>query len=156
MEIIEGKDLINMKFVKTEDGLLEEYKPQGRFIPNDGNIYWFVNIYGDLVYNYNTNDKEDKYLIAHNLVFRTSEECKDYKWFLEQLDKYKTDFSKEEWEDKDIEKYYIFYAYSKRKVKIEYNLFWKSQGTVYFTKENIEKFIDTVGEDRIKKYMFDV
>lgn len=123
MEIIDGKDLINMKFVKTEDGLLKEYKPQGRFIPNDGNTYWFVNIYGDLIYNCNANDKEDKYLIAHNLVFRTIEECKDYKWFLEQLDKYKTDFSKEEWEDKDIEKYYIFYAYFERKVEIEYNLF---------------------------------
>lgn len=156
MEIIEGKDLMNMKFIKTDDGLLKEYKPQGRFIPNDGNIYWFVNIYGDLVYNCNANNKEDKYLIAHNLVFRTIEKCEDYRWFLEQLDKYKTDFSKEEWKDTNIDKYFLILNHATKKIDYSSNKFCQSQGVTYFTKDNIEKFVEVVGKERIKKYLFNV
>lgn len=155
-KIIDGKELANMKFIKTKDGLLKEYKPQGRFIPKLGERYYFMTNKGEIDFYDNDNYDIDDYIINHNIVFKTIEDGKDYRWFLEQLDKYKTDFSKEEWKDKDIEKYYIFYDYSKRKVKIEYHLFWRLQGTVHFTKENIEKFIDTVGEDRIKKYMFNV
>lgn len=153
MEIINGKDLVNMKFIKTEDGLLKEYKTQGRFIPEKNGNYWYISLCGDVYFSCNNTECDD-YVIAHNLVFRTRDECEDYKLFLEQLDEYKTDFSKEEWENNRIRKYYIFYDYGYHEVKTDFSSVWKVQGTVYFTKENIKKFIEVVGEERIKKYMF--
>lgn len=156
MEIIEGKDLMNMKFIKTDDGLLKEYKPQGRFIPKLGERYYLITNKGDVNFFDNYYDTYDNYIFGHYLVFRTEEECQDYKWFLDMLDKYKSNFSKEEWKDTNIDKYFLILNHATKKIDYSSNKFCQSQGVTYFTKENIEKFIEVVGEDRIKKYMFDV
>ena len=156
MEIIEGKDLMNMKFIKTDDGLLKEYKPQGRFIPKLNQTYFFINSDGYVDSYTNTKHKADNYIIAHNLVFRTQDECEDYKWFLDMLDEYRTDFSKEEWENVKIIKCYLYFEHANQGLATSLNYTQQQQGIVYFTRKNIEKFIEEVGEDRIKKYLFDV
>lgn len=156
MKIIEGKDLVNMKFVKTEDGLLKEYKPQGRFISKEDEMYFYINSTGNIYHHKNAMGKIDNYIINHNLVFRTIEKCEDYRWFLEQLDKYKTDFSKEEWKDTNIDKYFLILNHATKKIDYSSNKFCQSQGVTYFTKDNIEKFVEVVGKERIKKYLFNV
>lgn len=156
MEIIEGKDLVNKKFILTDDGLLKEYKPQGRFIPKPNNKYWFIDNMGDVVYTSHCNREKDYYAIAHNLVFRTKEECEDYKWFLDMLDNYKSNFTKEDWENDNIPKYYMCYSHILKKISCSDIRLIQRDNCVHFTEENIEKFIETVGEDRIKKYLFDV
>lgn len=147
---------MNMKFVKTEDGLLKEYKPQGRFISKEDEMYFYINSTGNIYHHKNAMGKIDNYIINHNLVFKADDECHDYKLFLEQLDEYKTDFTKEEWENFGIEKHFLCFDHRTKEVKlyIAYNL--QNQRTIYFTEENIEKFVEVVGEDRINKYMFDV
>lgn len=155
MEIIDGKDLINMKFIKTEDGLLKEYKPQGRFIPKKDETYCSIEINGNIGFYKNYNDTIDNYVIAHNLVFRTEEEAGDYKWFLEQLYEYETDFSKEERKNENIRKWYLYYSYCSNGIETDYSSVYQLSN-YYFTKENVEKFIEIVGEDRIKRYMFDI
>lgn len=155
MEIIDGKDLVNMKFIKTEDGLLKEYKPNKRFIPKDGETYWYIDAY-DLKCYCRVYGHYCEYYVSHNLVFRTKEECKDYKWFLDTLDEYKTDFTLEEWEDDNVGKYEIYIDHTTKAIGTEAYCNFQSLHGYYFTKENVHKFIVEVGEKRIRKYMFNI
>lgn len=156
MKIIDGKDLVNMKFVKTEDGLFKEYKPQERFFPKKNEIYWFIDSNGYVCSHENTKHEIDNYIIEHTLIFRTQDECQDYKWFLEQLYKYKINFSKEEWEDRSIDKYYLYFEHNKNVVKTSYCGSLLQCNYDYFTEAGIIKFIETVGKERIKKYLFNI
>lgn len=129
---------------------IEKVNPSGRYIPRKGEYYWFIGICGGIIENrYNT--EQDEFAIKHNLVFRTEEEAEDYKWFLDQVDKYKKEFVK----DKDN---YCLYFDSKIKKIVRES--WQCliyQGLTYFgDEENIKEFRNVVGDDRIKKYMFDV
>lgn len=52
--------------------------------PKENEPFFFVNQLGDIVHRNRIADKSKlPYLIKHNLVFKTEEEAKDYKWFLE-------------------------------------------------------------------------
>ena len=59
-------------------------------------------------------------------------------------------FSKEEWANDDILKYYIWYNSCRREININYASYYKILFPVYFRSEEIaQKAIDTFGEDLI-------
>ena len=157
MEIIDGKDLVNMKFVKTEDGYLKEYKPKKeRYIPKLNEEYWFINQCGGVECYNNENIEADNYVISHQIVFETEEECEDYKWFLDELDKYKANLPIEVWNDTDIDKYYLYYSLDGEKIETAHSNYDKYDCLYFCSLESAKKFIDEVGEYRIKKYIFDI
>lgn len=156
IEIIDGKDLVNMKFIKTEDGLLKEYKPKDKFIPKYNENYCFINDYGDITWLQNCDMERDRYIYSHKLVFRTRKECEDYKWFLNKLDEYKTDFTRKEWGNTNIKKYEITICHKDRRIKTGIVYSHQTFNPYFFTKENADKFIEEVGEEHIKKYMFNI
>lgn len=155
MEIIKGEDLKGMQFVKDEEGRYVVYESKGRYTPKIGEEYWYVSTFGDINNVTSCNDSSDEWLIKHHLVFRTKEECEDYKGYLEQLDKYSHEFSKEEWEDKNVEKWRFCYFYQTKELHITFTEI-VCEWSCYFTENLIKQFRETVGDERIKKYMFDV
>ncbi len=129
---------------------IEKVKPKGRYIPNIGNYYHYIDQYGRVLCE-TYNDERDKYFVEHNLVFRTKEEAEDYKWFLDQVDKYKKEFVKGEFN------HCIYFGHDPKKLIFDYWVRSCYQGTTYFgSKENIEEFRSVVGDERIKKYMFNI
>lgn len=128
---------------------IEKVKPKGRYIPKKGELYFFVGMYGGIIANVYDSEK-DEYVIKHNLVFRTKEEAEDYRWFLEQVDKYKKEFVK----DKD--NYCLYFDVDYKRLEIDYNHRFKYDLSYFGDGENIKEFISVVGEERIKKYMFNV
>lgn len=126
---------------------IEKVKPKGRYIPRKGEYYWFIGICGGIIENrYNT--EQDEYVIKHNLVFETEEEAEDYKWFLDQVDKYKKEFVKDKYN-------YCFYLdVDYKRLEIDYNQQFKYDLTYFGDGENIEEFRNVVGDERIKKYFF--
>ena len=59
--------------------------------------------------------------------------------------------------DDDTNKYFICYNNYVHGIAVNNNQFVQNQGTIYFkTKELAQKAIDEVGEDRLKKYIFNV
>lgn len=104
----------------------------------------------------NNVSRSDKWILKHHPVFRTRAEAKDYKWYLEQLDEYSKGFSKEEWEDENIEKYYLYYKHRSNALEIYDTFNFERSNVYYFTKESIEQFRKIVGDERIKKYMFNI
>lgn len=156
MEIIKGEDLCGMKFVKDEEGRLVVYEPKGRFIPKKEEQYWQIRTFGSIMPKLNYNEPGDRWCIRHNLVFRTKKECEDYKWFLEQLDKYSCNYSHVEWKDGSIEKYSFFFNHYTNVIETDVSFNCEVCHTCYFTQESINRFRKVVGDERIKKYMFDV
>lgn len=132
--------------------LLGEYKVEKLkkpWKPQQSDLYWFVNGYGEVTYSTYYNDSEDEYILDHNLVFQTEEEAEDYKWFLDKIDEYKRPFHSPN------TNYFFYYDHEDREVCQEDTDFYRRQGTTYFgNKENIDKFFEEVGEERIRKYWF--
>ena len=119
--------------------------------PTIGEYGWHVCDHGNIIRASYWGDKDEKYFIYHRLVFKTKEEAEDYKWFLGKVDEYKKPF---EYKKSNCR---LDYSYCNKEVGYSYANSVQIQGTTYFgDKENIENFIDEVGEDRIKKYMFGI
>ena len=148
---------LNVDFISTMlDSVLNgKYKikklspiPTERFIPKKGERYYFVTAGGNISYTVNY----DVYLISHNLVFKTKEQVEDYKWFLDKVDEYKKPFKYYD------DNYFLYYDNVFEDVLSDSTDSCIYQNTIYFgyDNKNIDAFIREVGEERIKKYMFDI
>lgn len=126
---------------------IEKVKPKGRYIPKLGDYYWYVSEFGNIFKHSNTNER-DEFLIKNNLVFRIKEEAEDYKWFLEQVDKYKKEF--------EIGKlnHYFYYIFINKRIGISWDDVFKEYKFYFGSTENIKEFRNIVGDERIKKYFF--
>ena len=114
-------------------------------------IYWFISQYGNVSHNSNDNDEQDKYMFAHYPIFRTKEDAEDYRWFIDKVDEYKRPFEQEE------DNHYFYYNYEEERIEVTCDQHCQYQGTIYFGDEdNINEFLDEVGEKRIQKYWFNV
>ena len=81
------EDLKNKEFEITSEGILKVVeKKTGKFVPKNGETYWFVDSEGYVSSEFENNE----WFIKHNLVFRTREEVKEYNHYLELLDKYRS------------------------------------------------------------------
>lgn len=57
--------------------------------------------------------------------------------------------------DKSAPKYYLYFSIKDNAVYIDYSYYYLNQGTIYFkTGEDCQNAINTIGENRIKKYLF--
>lgn len=150
-------DLKNKELEITDEGLLKVVeKKKGRFVPKKGEkdeLYWYVDSYG-----YVGSELEyDEWLIKHKPVFQTQKEAEEYKHYLELLDKYKYNFSDEEWLNSDILKWFVYYTHYNKLLDVRCNNVSKYPLTAYFkSEEDADNFIEEVGEDNIKKFMFDI
>lgn len=128
---------------------IEKVNPSGRYIPRKGEYYWFVGICGGIIESrYNT--EQDEFAIKHNLVFMTKEEAEDYKWFLDQVDKYKKEFVTGQ------PNYRLCFDFEYNKLFLTKNDHMKHHKDYFGNIGNIKEFCEVVGDDRIKKYIFGV
>ena len=152
------ENLKNKEFEITEDGLLKvvEKKKEGKFIPKEGECYWFVSNFRELKNDYIVS-KYDEWLVNHQPVFRTKEEAEEYRHYLDALDKYKHEFSDEEWKNKNIKKCFVYFNYLSGSLEIDYYYVLKYPNCIYFKSEkDAEAFIKEAGEVNVKRFMFDV
>lgn len=124
---------------------------KGPWKPKLNELYWFISHYGEVYCNHNADDEQDKYIFTHRPIFPTEQEAADYKWFLDKVDKYKKPFELHE------HNYYFYYDYESGSIYATYESSCQNQGTIYFGDEkNSDEFSEEVGEERIKKYWFNV
>ena len=134
------------KKVKELSEEIEQLKKQekvvhSRFIPEIGDKYWYVSSMG-MIYNCNfENNIFEQYKIANSPVFRTEEEAKRYLEFKQELTKRRWLVTEEEWEDADVNKYYIQTA--ENEIGVDYSNAYREVGTIYFkTREDAQYMID--------------
>ena len=135
---------------------LKESKKEGKgkWKPKDDEWYWFVNQYGSVAQTcWNGSDSEcDEYLYNHQPIFKTEEECKRYKRFMDTVKEKSYSFSEEEWKKTDIVKYYIRYDYEDNYWKVDYSFIVRDLGKIYFKTEETARHIIDNFKDELMEY----
>ena len=140
-----------------------EVVEEPKWKPREGELYFYVNSNGEIEYRYyknrNINDKRRICNIGN--YFKTDEEAEH---MVEKLKVIKElqDFAIEnrdeeiDWYDKEQDKWEI--SYKDSNVEPICNNYYRAQAfNIYFaSKEIAQEAIKKIGEDRIKKYYFDI
>lgn len=155
MRTIKGEELVGKELEVLEDGALRLVKEKSaKYVPMIDERYYYVDKHGCVHLTENSSIVYDKWLISHNLVFKTKEECEEYKNFLELLDEYRSEL---DWENENELKFRLHYNHISDKIEIDCNARHQIQGAFYFKCESdIDCFIKKAGENNIKRFMFDV
>lgn len=122
--------------------------------PRIGDKYWYLGDTGEILYENwdNVSFEEDRLGIGN--VFKTEDEAKFAKKKLKveaELRKFSRPFADGE------ENNHIKYSPSFDELSVLTSFSYQDQGVFYFeSKEKVQQAIKSVGEDRIKKYIFGV
>lgn len=131
---------------------LKESKKEGKWKPKYGDTYWLRDTIGNFgVSEYCAGDCIE-WRLNNIPLFKTEEECKRYWHFMDTVKEKSYEFSKEEWEDEDISKFYICYDYN---LKIFHPSFaWACQifGRFYFRTEDDAQYIIDNFKDELMEF----
>lgn len=143
-----------LKALKERITELEYHARKEKEFPQNGDEYWHIDDGG-----YILNEKWDgldfeEYRLAIGNVFHTREEAQFVVEKLKveaELRKFSRPFENGKFN------YYIFFYIDGGYIEVGYKVACHSQGTTYFeSEEKALQAIETVGEERIKKYIFGV
>lgn len=138
---------------------LEKPKPKTVWDLKDGDKYFYIDSVGGFPNMTWNNDEYDVLIRNQGNVFLTKEEAEFEKKRREvytTVKRYAHEFSKEEWNDTKINKYYACYNYKDHSIIKGFNSH-VSNSKLYFQSEaDIEKAIEAVGMEDFKKYYLGV
>lgn len=159
--------------ITVENALADDWEIVGerevveepKWKPREGELYFYVNSNGEIEYRYyknrNINDKRRICNIGN--YFKTDEEADhmvEKLKVIRELQDFALEHNDEEidWNDVNQEKLYLGMNPKIKSIDIFHTCSWiYLPFNIYFTSEEIaEKAIETIGEDRIKKYYFDI
>lgn len=133
--------------------------------PSAGELYYYINSKGQIEFSYyNNRSTKDKLHICNiGNYFKTDEEAEhmvEKLKVIRELQDFALEHNDEEidWNDVNQEKLYLGMNPKIKSIDIFHTCSWiYLPFNIYFTSEEIaEKAIETIGEDRIKKYYFDI
>lgn len=132
-------------------------KTKGKWTPKDGEEYWCYD--KDIEKTRETswrNDYYDKTRLKNKVVFITREEAQRYADYQKAKEKYSYEFSKEEWKNTELKKYFIYYENEDKEIDIDYTNYWNYLGITYFKDYNqAQEFIDK-HKDEILEFEFGI
>lgn len=142
--------------IMADDWELNE-KPTQVWKPNVGDKYYTIDSVGCVVSCIYGNDEVDKLFIRIGNCFESKEEAAHMAEKLKIITKLR-ELSNINFNENQKSKWCIFYDFDKNELTCIYNRYCKhSPFEVYFaSKEDCQKAIDTIGEENLKKYYFDV
>lgn len=160
---VETLTLKNIESILSNDWEVVEEKKKW-WKPKRGEKYFIVNNtgYTKEIYPY-VADGTDELHIKFGNYFQTEEEAEfmgEKLKVIYELEKFAYENNEEEidWNNEDQRKFFLYYSYSANQVLVNYVISMKEiPFNVYFTSDELaKKAIETIGEDRIKKYYFGV
>lgn len=147
-----------------EEPKIKDWKPKIKdWKPKKGDKYYYINGAGS-IFNYDyREDNMDKAIISMGNYFKTEEDAQhmvEKLKVIRELQKFAYENNEKEidWKNFNQYKYKIFHDAEDEDLYVDYSIYCKSEPfNIYFTSLDIaRKAIKTIGEDRIKKYYFDV
>ena len=84
------------------------------------------------------------------------EEAEEYAKYLKALEKYRYNFSTDEIKNANIDKYFVEYDIDKDEMFSQFYRYYVTNKILFKTENDCENFIKEVGEENIKKFMFDI
>lgn len=127
-------------------------KDDKRWKPEINEDYWDINNYEDVLSSTWFDDKFDNIQYINKNVYKTEAECDRALEILNILNKYSYDFS-EEWENYDIDKYYLFYGFEDAEIDCDYEFHCKSSSRHFKDKKIAMEVAKLIGEEDYKKYI---
>ena len=128
---------------------LKESKKEnvGKWKPVEKEQYWYRNTDGKIYTDFWSNHIYDEFRYKHTPIFKTEEECERYWRFMDTVKEKSYEFSKEEWEDDEIDKLVIYYDYTRKEFGVTCT-FCKYLGEIYFKdKESAQYIIDNFKDE---------
>ena len=143
-----------LKALKKRIAELEEQAKEEQEFPQDGDVYWYINPLGFAFHDEWSGFITEGHKIEIGNVFKTKEQA-DFaveKLKVEaELRKFSRPFENGKFN------HYIFFYIDGDSVEVGYKTGCHSQGAIYFeSEEKAQQAIESVGIDRIKKYLFGV
>lgn len=142
--------------ITAEDWKIYEEKPTRIWKPEFGEKYYYMTTSGNVAQD-TFNTSFDKYRLSFRNVFKTAEEARKMVEKIKIINQLR-ELSNIKFNENQKEKWFIFYDFSYNKVDYAYNRYSKnSPFEVFFkTKQDCQKAIETIGEENLKKYYFDI
>lgn len=135
------------------------HKPKSVWDLKEGDEYWYITLLGYVEEVSYQSDDEDINIIKAGNAFLTKEEAEfesERRKCEAILLKYGTRDMRS-LGDINAHKYFIVYNNYYHEISISFNQSANSQGTIYFeSSELAQRAIEEVGQDRLKKYVFNV
>ena len=125
-----------------------ESKKEGKWKPAQDDEIWFRNMEGKASYLFYHEGID----IKSTPVFPTKERCERYWHFMDTVKEKSYEFSKEEWEDTSVEKYFINYDSVDEEFDVDFYSYLKFIGTVYFKREEDAQYIIDNFKDELMEY----
>jgi hypothetical protein len=144
------------KMVKQEQAKVAP--KQVRWRAERGQIYYFVDLNGEVYDNEENFDQIDNFLYESGNYFKTEEEAEEHKKKLLYQQEYK-DWCKFDidWNDDSQDKWYVYWFSRVGCISPAIDTRHKSQGVVYAeSTEKIQEFIEKISEENFKKYILEV
>ena len=143
-----------IKALKERIAELEELAKEEQDFPQDGDGYWCIEDSTEVGRFIWDGDDFDNELLSVGNVFRTEEEAEFAVEKLKveaELRKFSKPFEYGKFN------YYLFFDIDGNSFRTDFTSYCPPQGTIYFeSKEKAQQAIESVGIDRIKKYIFGV
>lgn len=155
-------DSINIKDLLADDWEVVEEKKKW-WKPEFNETYWSIKPWSGAVRTCYKDVKVDEIAKSMGFCFQTLEQAEfmvEKLRVIHELEKFAYENNEEEidWNDTNQEKLYLTMNYMDKCIDIFYTYGWiYSPSNIYFTSKKIAKeAIETIGEERIKKYYFGV
>jgi hypothetical protein len=154
--------------ITVENALADDWEIVGEtkskvWKPKKGDKYFFISSRLEVVKFNNQEDSVDKKVINSGNYFKTKEEAQhmvEKLKVIKELQDFAIENRDEEisWEEDSRYKFSIYFDYKWKMIRISWaTVAHDSPFNIYFASEKaIHDAIDSIGEDRIKKYYFDV
>ena len=143
-----------IKELKQRISELEEQVEEEQAFPKYNDFYWYTNAKGKILCNTWEGFKFEKDMLTIGNVYQTENEAvlAVEKLKVEaELRKFSRPFKEDEYN------YFIQIHPSHNNIVTDSDDYYQTQGTIYFESTTIaNEAIDTIGEERIKKYIFGV
>jgi hypothetical protein len=131
---------------------LKESKKEGKWKPENGQNYWFRCDTGEFVFSTWDNDERHIYRYTYQPLFETKKQCQKYWHFMDTVKEKSYEFSKEDFENEDSQKWFIAYDYHSKRFYPDNYLATKMFGVVNFkTYEDAQYIIDNF-KDELMEY----
>lgn len=138
---------------------LEKPKPKTIWDLKDGDKYFYIDSVGGFPNMTWNNDEYDVLIRNQGNVFLTKEEAEFEKKRREvytTVKRYAHEFSKEEWNDTKINKYYACYNYKDHSIIKGFNSHVSNSKLYFQSIKDIDRAIEAVGMEDFKKYYLGV
>ena len=158
MDIDKKIEELRKEFNEKIDKLKEEYELEknGKWMLGLGTEYYYLSENLVVMYDTFSNKLSQNELIKYNRIFKTAEQAHDYADYLKAKNECSYEFSKEEWEETEIKKYFIYYNYEYKRIGVDYyNSFFEMNCIHFKTEEEAQAFIDKY-KKQILKFEFGI